>query len=105
MKGKKKANLKFTHLTEDRFLFIMGVKKLSVFFVWLRSFRQTRFFRILMDRHGAVNLPDHEVEMLARCFLPDILAFFASEDGKASFEKWKADKEKRKPKQTIGETI
>lgn len=74
----------------------MGLKKLSAFIIWLRSFRQTRFFRILMDRHGTVNLPDHEVEMLARCFLPDILAFFASEDGKASFEKWKAEKETRK---------
>ena len=105
MKDKKKANWKFTHLTEKRFPFIMRMKKgLYAFLAWFRAFRQTFFFQILFDRHGTVNLPEHEVEALARCFLPDILAFFATDDGKASFEKWKAEKENRKPKQTIGET-
>ena len=27
------------------------------------------------------NIPDHEIEKLARCFLPDIIAFFESEEG------------------------
>lgn len=33
--------------------------------------------------------PDHAIEKIARCILPDILAFFESEDGKKEFEEWK----------------
>lgn len=38
------------------------------------------------------NIPKHELEALARCFLPDIQAFFESEEGK----KWKAEQTKLK---------
>ena len=34
------------------------------------------------------NIPKHEVETLARCFLPDIQAFFESEKGKKEYEEW-----------------
>ena len=35
-------------------------------------------------------LPDHEIEAIARCILPDILAFFESEEGQKEFAAWKA---------------
>lgn len=34
-------------------------------------------------------IPEHEVEALARCLLPEIQKFFESEDGKREFEEWK----------------
>lgn len=34
-------------------------------------------------------IPQHELEALARCLLPDIQNFFESEDGKREFEQWK----------------
>jgi hypothetical protein len=35
-------------------------------------------------------LPDHEIERIARCFYPDIVAFFESEEGQREFEEWRA---------------
>lgn len=37
------------------------------------------------------NIPEHELEALARCFLPDIQAFFESEEGRKEYEEWKAE--------------
>lgn len=34
--------------------------------------------------------PDHAIERVARCILPDILAYFESEEGQQEFEAWKA---------------
>ena len=36
-------------------------------------------------------IPKREIESLARCFLPEILRFFESEEGKREFEKWKTE--------------
>ena len=33
-------------------------------------------------------MPDYELDALARCFLPDILAFYETEEGKREFEEW-----------------
>ena len=40
-----------------------------------------------------LELPQQELESLARCLLPEILLFFESEEGKKEFEEWKKDKE------------
>ena len=36
--------------------------------------------------------PKHEIEALAKCFLPDILDNFNSEEGKKEFEEWKKNR-------------
>jgi len=41
--------------------------------------------------HGT-RIPRHEIEALARCFLPDIQAFFESEEGKREYEEWKQER-------------
>ena len=42
------------------------------------------------------NIPEHEIEKIARCLFPDILAFYNSEEGQKEFEEWKeAQSEKR----------
>lgn len=34
------------------------------------------------------HIPDQEIEILARCFLPSLLKFFESEEGQKEFERW-----------------
>lgn len=48
---------------------------------------------LLIEKEVKINLktdlPEHEIEPLAKCFLPDILDYFNSEEGKREFEEWK----------------
>ena len=44
-------------------------------------------------------IPLHEVEALARVLLPEIQAFFESEEGQREFAAWKAKREVRKDTQ------
>ena len=44
-------------------------------------------------------IPYHEVEALARVLLPEIQAFFESEEGQREFAEWKAEQEAKQQKQ------
>ena len=33
-------------------------------------------------------IPQHQIEAIARCILPDILAFYESEEGQRKFAEW-----------------
>lgn len=44
-------------------------------------------------------IPYHEVEALARVLLPEIQAFFESEEGQREFAEWKAQQAARKSEQ------
>ena len=37
-------------------------------------------------------IPQHQIEAIARCLMPDILAFYESEEGQREFAEWKAQK-------------
>lgn len=37
------------------------------------------------------DIPQHAIESIARCILPDILAYYESEEGQKDFAKWKED--------------
>ena len=39
------------------------------------------------------DIPQHEIEKIARCLLPDILAYYDSEEGQQEFTAWKAERE------------
>ena len=39
------------------------------------------------------SIPQHEIEAIARCILPDILAFYESEEGQKEFAEWKGQQE------------
>ncbi|MGN0385172.1 MAG: hypothetical protein ACI4EX_04755 [Lachnospiraceae bacterium] len=54
-------------------------------------------------------IPQHEIEHIARCILPDILAYYESEEGQREFREWlgqrEADKtEKGREKQVSNRT-
>lgn len=37
----------------------------------------------------------HEIEIIARCIFPDILAFYESEEGQREFAEWKAEQSEK----------
>ena len=47
------------------------------------------------------SIPQHEIEKIARCIWPDILAFYQSEEGQWEFAEWKRQQEvlKQTPKE------
>jgi hypothetical protein len=53
---------------------------------------------IFQDKSGQldIKIPKHEIEAIARCLLPDIIAFFESEEGRKEFEEWKRQQESNK---------
>ena len=42
------------------------------------------------------DIPQHQIEAIARCILPDILAFYESEEGQREFFEWKKQREMEK---------
>ena len=38
-------------------------------------------------------IPQHRIEAIARCILPDVLAFYESEEGQREFAEWKKQRE------------
>ena len=45
-------------------------------------------------------IPYHEVDALARVLLPEIQAFFESEEGQREFAEWKAQRQTEQQKQS-----
>ncbi len=44
------------------------------------------------------NISQHEIEKIARCIWPDILAYYQNEEGQREFAEWKRQKEALKEK-------
>lgn len=42
------------------------------------------------------DIPQHQIEAIARCIMPDILAFYESEEGQREFAEWKKQREAEK---------
>lgn len=59
------------------------------------------FIFILQDNTASVGIPDEVLDVLASCFLPDIIAFFESDEGKAEFEAWKAEQKQKKEQKQV----
>ena len=49
------------------------------------------------------DIPQYAIEAVARCLLPDILAYYESEEGQREFAEWKRQQEDNKD--TNGERI
>jgi hypothetical protein len=51
----------------------------------------------LKDKTGGIGgeVPKEKVDAIAEMILPDIIAFFQTEEGKAVFEKWKKEQEEK----------
>ena len=64
---------------------------------WMRI--QFIFLDIKGEKHHP-KIPDHVIQEMARCLLPDLIAFYESEEGKAAFAQWKAEREAKKKEQS-----
>ena len=49
---------------------------------------------LLGDNSGECEIPDDLIKEIARCLVPDIIAFFETEEAKREFEAWKLAQEK-----------
>ena len=45
------------------------------------------------------SIPQREIEIIARCIFPDILAFYESEEGQREFSEWKAQQAEKLDKE------
>ena len=45
------------------------------------------------------SIPQREIEIMARCIFPDILAFYESEEGQREFAEWKAQQAEKPDKE------
>ena len=54
---------------------------------------------ILKEARLHSGIPRHVLESFARCLLPDILAFYASEEGRREFEEWKKKQQQEQQEQ------
>ena len=58
---------------------------------------------IFLDTRGEKHhskVPDYVIQEMARCLLPDLIAFYESEEGNAAFAQWKAEQEAKKKEQS-----
>ena len=46
-----------------------------------------------------ISIPQREIEIIARCIFPDILAFYESEEGQREFAEWKAQQAEKPDKE------
>ena len=49
-------------------------------------------------------IPQHEIEYIARCILPDILAYYKSEEGQREYREWLAQRGARQTEGKAGRT-
>ena len=50
-------------------------------------------------------IPQHIIESIARCILPDIIAYYETQEGQRQFQEWKAMQEAEKTEGKNGEKI
>ena len=50
---------------------------------------------LLRDNRGECDIPDDLIKEIARCLVPDIIAFFETEEAKREFEERKLEQEKK----------
>lgn len=64
---------------------------------WMRI--QFIFLDIKGEKHHS-KLPDYVIREMARCLLPDLIAFYESEEGMAAFNQWKAEQDAKKKEES-----
>ena len=66
------------------------------------------FIEVLGNKRGELGVPKDKLEVLAETILPDIVAFFETEEGKRAFIEWKKkqrviEKQKQRDQRKGGE--
>ena len=64
-----------------------------------------RIEELLQDKSGECDIPDDLIKEIARCLVPDIIAFFETEEARREFEAWKLEQEKKLAEKTKNEAM
>jgi len=64
-----------------------------------------RIEELLKDKHGECDIPDDLIKEIARCLVPDVIAFFETEEAKREFEEWKLEQEKKNSNKSKNEAM
>ncbi len=60
---------------------------------------------LLRDNSGECDIPDDLIKEIARCLVPDIIAFFETEEAMREFEAWKAEQEQKNTNKAKNEAM
>lgn len=52
---------------------------------------------LLRDKSASAKIPKRILDELARCFLPDIIAYYETVEGREEYEKWKLTQTQQTP--------
>ena len=58
-----------------------------------------QIIEILTDKRGELGIPKDKVDAIAAMLLPDIVAFFQTEEGKQVFAAWKKEQQGKQKKE------
>ena len=72
-----------------------NIAVISTWNIYFQTIKSIYIKSLLLNKKGTCNVPYDVIESLAATFLPDIQAFFESEEGKKEFDEWK-DQQKLK---------
>jgi hypothetical protein len=68
-------------------------------------YKVKRFEVLPRDNRGECDIPDDLIKEIARCLVPNIIAFFETEEAKREFEDWKLEQEKKLAEKTKNEAM
>ena len=70
---------------------------------WLDGLEELgrRIVKALNNKRGSWGLPPSEGEVIAQALMPDIIAFFETEERKQIYEQWKREQEEKKSKNDV----
>ena len=60
--------------------------------------------RLLRDKSASAKIPKRILDELARCFLPDIMAFYETPEGREEYEEWKLTQTQQTPQNATQRT-
>lgn len=51
------------------------------------------------------DIPDYKIEAIARCILPDILAYYESKEGQWEFARWQQEQKTKQDNKTAVQNV
>ena len=65
-------------------------------YIWF-DYTKRLIVNILGNKRASAQIPKRILDELARCFLPDIIAFYEAPEGREEYEKWKVAQAQQPP--------
>lgn len=65
-------------------------------YIWLDDTKRL-ITSILGNKQASAQIPKRILDELARCFLPDIIAFYETIEGREEYEEWKLAQTQKTP--------